>query len=505
METFQQLWFGFQVACTPTNLLFAFVGVLAGQLIGILPGIGPSAGVAILLPVTFGVNPVSAMIMFAGIYYGAMYGGTITSVLVNIPGEAASVMTCLDGYQMAKQGRAGVALGIAAFGSFIAGTFGVVALMFFAPWLAGVALSFGPPEYAALMFMSFVLIIGLTSTSVVKGAACLAIGLFLAVVGVDVMTGAPRFTFGQVEFLDGIDFVPVAMGVFGIAEVLISLDEDDSIDLRNVKLKMKDLLPSLRDWAASIMPIIRGGIIGFFVGMMPGSGATACSMVSYATERKLSKTPERFGHGAIEGVAGPESANNAASVGGLVPLMTLGIPSSATTAVMLGGLLMFGLRPGPLLFEQNPEFVWGLIASMYIGNIMLVILNTVFIPVFVAAVRIKLAFLAPMIVAFTIVGAYSLKNSVFPVFLMLGMGVIGYFMKKLKYPPAPLVLALVLGDTMEATVRQSLKISHGDLGIFFSRPLSAALMSAAIAMALFPLVMFVYRKLRKRHGNIDRR
>jgi putative tricarboxylic transport membrane protein len=498
METFQQLWLGFQVALTPTNLMFAFIGVLAGQLIGVLPGIGPSAGVAILLPVTFGVNPVSAMIMFAGIYYGAMYGGTITSVLVNIPGEAASVMTCLDGYQMAKQGRAGVALGIAAFGSFIAGTIGVVALMFFAPWLASVALSFGPPEYAALMFMSFVLIIGLTSTSVVKGAACLAVGLFLAVVGVDVMTGAPRFTFGQVDFVDGIDFVPVAMGVFGIAEVLISLDEDDSVDLRNVKLKMKDLLPNLRDWAASIMPIIRGGVIGFFVGMLPGSGATACSMVSYATERKLSKTPERFGHGAIEGVAGPEAANNAASVGGLVPLMTLGIPSSATTAVMLGGLLMFGLRPGPLLFEQNPEFVWGLIASMYIGNIMLVILNTVFIPVFVAAVRVKLAFLAPMIVAFTIVGAYSLKNSVFSVVLMLGMGVIGYFMKKLKYPPAPLVLALVLGDTMEATVRQSLKISHGDLGIFFSRPLSAAILSLALAMALFPLVMFVYGKLRRR-------
>lgn len=503
METFQHLWLGFQVACTPTNLLFAFVGVLAGQLIGVLPGIGPSAGVAILLPVTFGVNPVSAMIMFAGIYYGAMYGGTITSVLVNIPGEAASVMTCLDGYQMAKQGRAGVALGIAAFGSFIAGTMGIVALMFFAPWLAGVALSFGPPEYAALMFMSFVLIIGLTSTSVVKGAACLAIGLFLAVVGVDVMTGAPRFTFGQVEFLDGIDFVPVAMGVFGIAEVLISLDEDESVDLRNIKLKIKHLLPGLRDWAASIMPIFRGGVIGFFVGMMPGSGATACSMVSYATERKLSKTPERFGHGAIEGVAGPESANNAASVGGLVPLMTLGIPSSATTAVMLGGLLMFGLRPGPLLFEQNPEFVWGLIASMYLGNIMLVILNTVFIPIFVAAVRVKLAFLAPMIVAFTVVGAYSLKNSVFPVFLMLGMGVIGYFMKKLKYPPAPLVLALVLGDTMEATVRQSLKMSHGDLGIFFSRPLSAALISAALAMALFPLVMFAYRKVRGPRGGMQ--
>ena len=497
METFQQLWMGFQVALTPTNLLFAFVGVLAGQLIGVLPGIGPSAGVAILLPVTFGVNPVSAMIMFTGIYYGAMYGGTITSVLVNIPGESSSVMTCLDGYQMARQGRAGKALGIAAFGSFFAGTIGVVGMMFFAPWLAGVALSFGPPEYAALMVMSLVLIIGLTSKSLAKGIACFAVGLFMSVVGVDVVTGQPRFIFGQTDFLDGIDFVPVAMGVFGIAEVLDSLEEE-AVDMTSIKLRFKDLLPDLRDWAVSIGPILRGSVIGFFVGMMPGSGATACSMISYAAERKVSKTPERFGTGTIEGVAGPEAANNAASVGGLVPLLTLGIPSSATTAVMLGGLLMFGLRPGPLLFEQNPEFVWGLIASMYIGNVMLVILNTVFIPVFVAAVRIKLAYLAPMIVTFTIVGAYSMQNNVFPVWLMLGMGVMGYFMKKLGYPPAPMVLALVLGNTMEAAFRQSLQMSYGDMGIFFERPLSAFLMTAAFAMALFPLAMLGYRKLKAR-------
>ena len=497
METFHQLWMGFQVALTPTNLMFAFIGVLAGQLIGILPGIGPSAGVAILLPVTFNVNPVSAMIMFTGIYYGAMYGGTITSVLVNIPGESASVMTCLDGYQMARQGRAGKALGIAAFGSFFAGTIGVVGMMFFAPWLAGVALSFGPPEYAALMVISLVLIIGLTSKSLTKGIACFAVGLFMSVVGVDVVTGQPRFTFGLVDFLDGIDFIPVAMGVFGIAEVLDSLEEENAIDMTTVKLRFKDLLPNLRDWAVSIAPILRGSVIGFFVGMMPGSGATACSMISYATELKMSKTPERFGHGAIEGVAGPEAANNAASVGGLVPLLTLGIPSSATTAVMLGGLLMFGLRPGPLLFEQNPEFVWGLIASMYIGNVMLVILNTVFIPVFVAAVRVQIAYLAPMIITFTIVGAYSRQNNMFPVWLMLGMGVLGYFMKKLGYPPAPMILALVLGNTMESAFRQSLQMSHGDLGIFFERPLSAAIMTVALAMALFPLLMLGYRKLKK--------
>jgi putative tricarboxylic transport membrane protein len=496
LETLQQLWFGFQIALTPTNLAFAFMGVLAGQIIGILPGIGPSAGIAILLPVTFNVQPVSAMIMFAGIYYGAMYGGTITSVLVNIPGEAASVMTCLDGYQMAKQGRAGPALGIAAFGSFIAGTIGVVGVMFFAPWLASVALSFGPPEYAALMFLAFVLITGLTSTSVIKGIVSFGIGMFLAVVGADVMTGAPRFMFGQVELMEGIEFVPVAMGVFGIAEIISSLEENVPVHLGTNKLRIKDLLPNLRDWAVSLMPIVRGGIIGFFVGMLPGSGTTICSMISYATEQKLSKTPERFGHGAIEGVAGPESANNAAADGGLVPLMTLGIPSSGATAVMLGGLMMFGLRPGPLLFEQNPEFVWGLIASMYIGNVMLVILNIFFIPVFVAAVRVQLAFLAPMIVAFTIVGAYTLKNSMFSVWLMLGMGAIGYFMKKLKYPPAPLVMGLILSDTIETAFRQSLKLSHGDLAIFFSRPLSAIFMSAALAIALLPLGKFAYRKLK---------
>ena len=495
METFQHLWMGFQVVLTPTNLLFAFVGVVAGQCIGILPGIGPAAGIAILLPVTFGMSPITAMIMFTGIYYGAMYGGTITSVLVNIPGESSAVMTCLDGYQMARQGRAGKALGIAAFGSFIAGTGGVVGLMFFAPWLASVALSFGPPEYATLMCMSLVLIIGLTSKSVAKGIACFAVGLFMSVIGVDVVTGQARFTFGLANLLDGLDFVPVVMGVFGIAEVLDSLG-DDAVDMKGVKLRFKDLLPNLSEWAVSIGPILRGSVIGFFVGMMPGSGTTACSMISYATELKMSKTPERFGKGAIEGVAGPEAANNAASVGGLVPLMTLGIPSSATTAVMLGGLMMFGLRPGPLLFEQNADFVWGVIASMYIGNLLLVILNTVFIPVFVAAVRIQIAYLASMIIAFTIVGAYSMDNNLFPVWLMLVMGAIGYFMKKLGYPPAPMVLALVLGNTLESAFRQSLQMSHGSLGIFFARPLSVFFLIVAFAMALSPLVKIGYRKLK---------
>jgi putative tricarboxylic transport membrane protein len=372
--------------------------------------------------------------------------------------------------------------------------------MFFAPWLAGVALSFGPPEFATLMLLSFVLVIGLTATSLAKGTASFAVGLFLAVVGVDVMTGQPRFTFGQLMLLEGVDFVAVAMGIFGLGEVLTSLEEDAPVELRDDKLRFRDLFPNREDWKASALPILRGGLVGFFVGMLPGSGATACSMVSYAMERKVAKHPERFGTGIIEGVAGPEAANNAASVGGLVPLMTLGIPSSATTAVMLGGLLMFGLRPGPLLFEQNPDFVWGVIASMYIGNIMLVILNTVFIPIFVAAIRIRLAFLAPLIAVFTLVGAYSLKNSMFHVGLLLVGGVVGYFMKKLKYPPAPLVLALILGDTLESAFRQSLKMSEGDMKIFVDSPLSAGLLLAALALALFPVGMALARRLRTTQG-----
>ncbi|MBI4278702.1 MAG: tripartite tricarboxylate transporter permease [Armatimonadetes bacterium] len=495
METLQHLLGGFQIALLPVNLLFAFAGVVIGQLIGVLPGIGPPAGVAILLPATFKLNPTSAMIMFAGIYYGAMYGGTITSVLINIPGEAASVMTTLDGHQMARQGRAGPALGIAAFGSFIAGTIATVILMFFAPWLAGVALSFGPPEYAALMVLAFALVIGLTAASPARGLASLAAGLFLAVVGVDVMTGLPRFTFGQLPLLDGMDFVPVAMGIFGIGEVLVSLEDESAGDAGAARLRLADLFPNRQDWALSRVPILRGSLLGFLIGALPGAGATTASMVSYAAERRFSRHPERFGHGAIEGVAGPESANNAAAVGALVPLLTLGIPGSATTAVMLGGLLIFGLRPGPLLYQQHPDYEGGLIASMYIGNAMLVVLNTVFIPVFVAAVRVQKAVLAALIVTFSIVGVYSLENSMFSVWLMLLFGGIGFFMKKLQYPPAPLVLALVLGQTLEMAVRQSLKMSHGDLGIFISRPLSAALLTVALAMVVLPALPALRRRV----------
>ena len=473
---------GFGVALQPLNLFAAAVGVLVGQVIGVLPGIGPASTIAILLPVTFSLNPTAAMIMFVGVYYGAMYGGTITSVLLAIPGESASVMTVLDGHQLALQGRAGPALGIAAFGSFIAGTFGVVALMLMAPSLAGVALAFGPPEYATLLVLSFSLIVYLTGRDRAKGMISTLLGLWLAVVGVDLISGQPRFTFGQLKLLSGVAFVPVAIGLFGLAEVLASVWEGRTGQVVRADLSLRGVLPTAADWLASRWAIVRGGVIGFIVGILPGAGATAASMIAYAAEKRFAREPERFGRGAIEGVAAPESANNAAAVGAMVPLLTIGVPGSATTAIMLGGLLVFGLRPGPLLFQQQPRFVWGVIASMYVSNLLLVLLNVAAIPAFVALLRVPRAVLLPSIVALAVVGVYSLENSVFEVWMALVFAGAGYVMQRLDYPVAPLVLALVLGKTLEESVRQSLLLSHGGLGIFVTRPLAAAFLVATVAL-----------------------
>ena len=473
---------GFGVALQPLNLFAAAVGVLVGQVIGVLPGIGPASTIAILLPVTFSLNPTAAMIMFVGVYYGAMYGGTITSVLLAIPGESASVMTVLDGHQLALQGRAGPALGIAAFGSFIAGTLGVVALMLMAPSLAGVALAFGPPEYATLLVLSFSLIVYLTGRDRAKGMISTLLGLWLAVVGVDLISGQPRFTFGQMKLLSGVPFVPVAIGLFGLAEVLASVWEGRAGQVVRADLSLRGVLPTAADWLASRWAIVRGGVIGFIVGILPGAGATAASMIAYAAEKRFARDPERFGRGAIEGVAAPESANNAAAVGAMVPLLTIGVPGSATTAIMLGGLLVFGLRPGPLLFQQQPQFVWGVIASMYVSNLLLVLLNVAAIPAFVALLRVPRAVLLPSIVALAVVGVYSLENSVLEVWLALVFAGAGYVMQRLAYPVAPLVLALVLGKTLEESVRQSLMLSHGGLGIFVTRPLAAAFLVATVAL-----------------------
>ena len=482
MDALRLLIDGFEVAFQPLNLLAAATGVLVGQIIGVLPGIGPASTIAILLPVTFNLNPTAAMIMFVGVYYGAQYGGTITSVLLSIPGESASVMTTLDGYQMALQGRAGPALGIAAFGSFIAGTLGVVALMFMAPSLARVALAFGPPEYATLLVLSFSLVVYLTGRDRAKGAVSTLLGLWLAVVGVDLISGSPRFTFGNLKLLSGVPFVPVAIGLFGLAEVLASVREGRTGDLVRADLSLRGVLPTAADWLASRWAILRGGLIGFFVGILPGAGAKAASMIAYAAEKRFARQPERFGRGAIEGVAAPESANNAAAVGAMVPLLTIGVPGSATTAIMLGGLLVFGLRPGPLLFQQQPQFVWGVIASMYVSNLLLVALNVAAIPAFVALLRVPRAVLLPSIVALAVVGVYSLENSVFEVWLALAAAAIGYVMNRQGYPAAPLVLALVLGKILEESVRQSLLLSHGSLAIFVTRPLAAAFLVATMAL-----------------------
>ena len=483
---------GFGVALTPFNLMMAVAGVLVGILIGALPGVGPPSGVAMLLPLTFGMDPTSGIIMLAALYAGTMYGGTITAVLINTPGESASVVTCLDGYQMALQGRAGPALGIAAIGSFIAGTIGVVLLMLVSPLLARWALSFGPPETFALMLLGLTTCTLLAGDDPLKGYISMLAGLMLAMVGYDIISGDARYGFGIVEMMDGIDFLPVAIGLFGLGEVLAGAEQKAQV--AKGRLRLRDVLPSMADWVRTRWSIVRGTVLGFSVGVLPGAGPTVASFLAYTVEKKVSKHPEQFGKGAIEGVAGPESANNAAATAAMVPMLTLGIPGSATTAIMLGGLMMWGLRPGPMLFEKNPQFVWGLIASQYIANVMLLILSTLFIPLFVRAVRIPYSILMPLIVVFCITGAYSLKNNVWDVGQMLVFGVIGYVMKKLGYSPAALVLALVLGPLAERALRQSLIISDAGIGIFFMRPISAVLTIAALIAVAVPVARALLKR-----------
>jgi putative tricarboxylic transport membrane protein len=492
MDLLTHLSLGFSIAFSPVNLLFVTLGVVAGTLIGALPGIGPVAGIAILIPLSFGMNPTTAMILMCGIYYGCMYGGTITSVLMNVPGESSTIMTCIDGYAMARNGRAGPALTIAAIGSFIAGTFSVVMLTLLAPPIAEAALSFGPPEYFALMLLGLTAISGLTGSSTAKGYAMAFIGLALAVVGLDPMTADPRFNFGNLELMDGVGFLPVAVGLFGIGTVLNMVDQTLRIEI--MKTTLREMIITKQDLRDSAMPIVRGTVIGFAVGVLPGAGATIASFLSYAAEKRLSKTPEVFGTGAIQGVAAPEAANNASTGGAMIPLLTLGIPGSGTTAVMLGALTLFSLQPGPLLFTKNPDFVWGLIASMYIGNVMLLVLNTAFVPAFVAVLRVPYTVLAPLIAIFCVVGVYSVNYSVLDLWLMLGFGVIGYLANKLDYPLAPMVLALVLGGPLEVALRQSLKMSQTDVSIFFTRPVSGVIMAMAVAVILWPLLKrFVFR------------
>lgn len=488
MDFAQSILLGFQNSLQLINILYCFLGVIIGTLIGVLPGIGPAGAMALLLPVTFHVSPLSSIIMLAGIYYGAMYGGSTTSILINIPGEPTAVVTCLDGHQMALKGRAGPALGISAFGSFIAGTLGVVGLMLLAYPLARAALKFGPPEYVSLMVLGLIILTYLTEKSFIKAMAMAALGLILSYVGLDIISGQTRFTFNIDNLLEGIGIVPMVMGLFGVAEVLENIEANVKRSI--FKTHIEGLLPNLKDWAVSIWPMIRGTIIGFFLGILPGGGAILASFVSYAVEKKVSKHPERFGKGAIEGVAAPESANNAASSGAFIPLLTLGIPANVVMAMLYAGLLIHGITPGPFLLKECPEIFWGVIASMYMGNVMLLVLNLPLIGIWVQLLKIPFRFLFPMIILFCVIGVYSINNSVFDIGVMIIFGLVGYIMRKCNYEPAPLVLAYVLGPMLEQAIRQSLIISDGNLMIFLTRPISAVCLAVCGILLILSCTKF---------------
>jgi putative tricarboxylic transport membrane protein len=492
MEIVGYLQTGFSVALQPGNLWYCFVGVFIGTLIGVLPGIGPVATMSLLLPVTFKGTPESAIIMLAGIYYGAMYGGSTTSILVNIPGEAASAVTCLDGYQMARQGRAGAALGMAAFGSFIAGSFAVIGLMLLAPPLSEFALRFGPPEYLSLMFLGITILVYVAHGSMLKALLMAALGIMLGCVGLDPINTKPRLTFGQMSLMDGVGLVPVLMGLFGISEVLLNIEQAVMRD--TVATEIKGIFPTAKDWAESKWALIRGTVIGFFLGIVPGGGGIIASFFTYALEKRISKHPERFGKGAIEGVAAPEAANNAAAGGAFIPLMTLGIPTNAAIALLLGAFMIHGVQPGPLLMTQHPGMFWGVVASMYIGNLMLLVLNLPLIGLWVKVLRVPYKILFPLILLFCLIGVYSISNAVFDIYVMILFGVLGYLMNKFGYEPAPLVLAFVLGPMMETSLRKSLILSRGDFSIFFVRPLSAVFLILALLILVTPMIPGIGKK-----------
>lgn len=497
---FDNLILGFQVATSWENILFCLVGVTIGTLIGVLPGIGPTTGIAILIPVTFGMSATTAIITMAGVYYGAMYGGSTTSILINLPGESASVMTMLDGYQMARKGRAGPALGMAALASFIAGTFAIIMLTLVAPPLASFAVSFGPPEYFALTFMGLTLVSALGGDNPLKAYISAVLGLLVACVGIDAVSGVARFTYNNMNLLDGVGFIGMAIGLFAVSEILVNIEEPIKQVFSDAKLGIISLFPNRQDWKDSFVALCRGSLLGFFIGTLPGSGATLCSFIAYAVEKKVSRHPEKFGTGIIEGVAAPEGANNAAAGGAMVPMLTLGIPSWEATAVMLGALMIHGLRPGPMLFSTNPEFVWGLIASMYIGNVFLVILNMPMIGIWVQLLRVPYKVLMPLILTISATGIFATDNNVFDMWVMFFFGLVGYVMQKLGFPAAPMVLAMVIGRLVEMSLRQSLTISHGDISIFFTRPISGVLTVIALVSLFSPLLRLLWVRYRGRRA-----
>lgn len=494
MEVLNGLGHGFAVALQPVNLGWCFLGCFLGTIVGVLPGLGPAATIALLLPLTYGMDPTGGIIMLCGIYFGAKYGGSTTSILLNIPGEASSVVTCLDGYQMARNGRAGAALGIAAIASFIAGTFGIVALTLMAPPIAAFALRFSSPEYFALMVLGLSLVVVLGGNSLIKALLALLFGLWLTSIGTDLFTSQSRFTFGSSFLISGIDFMVIAIGVFAIAGVLESIQAREENEVLPVPNTLRELLPSRAELKACRFAFANGSIVGFLVGVLPGAGSSIASFIAYGIEKSVSKHPEKFGTGLPEGVAAPEGANNADSGGALVPLLTLGIPGGGTTAILLSALVLWGVRPGPLMMQESPEVFWGLVASLYIGNLMLLVLNLPLVPLFAQILRIPLYVLFPIIFGLALVGAYSVSDNVMNLVLLAGFGLLGYAMAKLDFPTAPLILGFVLGDAMERAVRQSLTMSMGDPVILIERPISAVMLGLAVIILLAPLLAGLRRR-----------
>jgi putative tricarboxylic transport membrane protein len=487
------LAYGFTIALTPTNLLACFIGVLVGTIVGVLPGIGPVGAMALLLPSTFALHPATALIMLAGIYYGAMYGGSTTAILVNVPGEAGSVVTLLDGYQMTRKGRAGAALTIAAVGSFIAGTLGVVGIMLAAGWLADVAIQFGPPEYFAITLGGLLLLSRLSGGSLVHAFVMVALGLALGTVGMDTVSALRRFTFGSIALSQGVDLVPVIMGLYGVAEVLL-LAEQGIAKAQVAGVRLAELLPTPSEWRRSWAPIGRGSVVGFVTGLIPGPASVLSTFIAYNLEKKVSRTPEQFGHGAVEGVAAPEAANNAATAGAMVPLLSLGIPFSPATAILLGALVIHGLQPGPLMIVQRPEVFWGFVASMYIGNLILLVLNLPLVGLFVSVLRLPQHILATLVLLLCLVGAFSLSNSHLDLWILVVFGIFGYALRKLHVDASPLVVALVLGPMMEKTLRQSLFITQGSVLALLARPLTLAiLLIPVLAFAVPPTLRLLRR------------
>ncbi len=489
----ENIFTGISIIFTPMNIFFCFIGCFVGTLIGVLPGIGPAGSVALLLPFTFNLPAVTGIIMLAGIFYGSQYGGSTTSILVNIPGEAASVVTCLDGYQMARNGKAGKALGIAAIGSFVGGTFGVILLQLMAPPIAVFALNFGPSEFVAIILFSLTLLAYLASGSMIKAYAMAALGMIIGTVGIDSVSGSMRFTFGIPELYEGIGLIPLVMGIFGVGEILNNIEEVYKRDV--FKAQIGKLLPNIQDLKDSAKPIARGSVLGFLIGIIPGPGNITSSFVSYTLEKRFSKHPENFGKGAIEGVAGPETANNSATAGAFVPLLTLGIPTSATMALLLGALRVHGVIPGPLLITEHPDIFWGVILSMYLGNIMLLVLNLPLIGMWVKILKVPYGFLFPLILLFCLIGVYSSNMSLLEINMMIFFGVLGYIMRKTGFEAAPLIFAYIMCPILEEAFRQSLIVSSGDLTIFFKRPITVIVLS--ITLFFIFSSMFASQKRKK--------